>query len=262
LRGLLPTFFVASLVLILLFYKLSQSEFALRLSKYVSTTGAYVILLIVVILSVANSQNVKNAYWDIVTKNAKIQAEESKWVLDYIKNSPEQELFIPQIEYRSKTLYPFRVPDNREGWLHWVVTRYFNKKTVMVDVSMSLNQFIFYKTHDGNCMEINKTNCYSKCYNFLIDDIYNSPDSSLLIKASINRDFYVENTLLVFECENFWKGHKIKDLIDSESDNFDISFKQKIPIIPNYQGKTMKVYFLNSDQNPVQICNIEVNISQ
>lgn len=141
-RGMMPIFMVEFVLFALIIVKAGETWRKTTSTKVtVPTFIQYFILLIGLVFVISSSTNVKNAYSDIISGNAKLDAEENLWVQNYLMNSEEEEITIPQIQHKSKTLYYLPIPTKNPSWDHWLVTTYFHKKNIYVDTSMTMEAF-------------------------------------------------------------------------------------------------------------------------
>ncbi|MFW5804973.1 MAG: DUF6056 family protein [Bacteroidales bacterium] len=142
LRGMLPGFFVSTLLLLYLLYWLTKHPLFDKIKKNIPVTAIYTIVVFGFIMGISQSNNIKNVYDDIISGNAKKQAQQSKWLIDHIKNSPKDSLHIPNIDTKTKTLYSFSIDQKPKGWFHWMSSTYFNKTYLVEDKSQSLEEYM------------------------------------------------------------------------------------------------------------------------
>ena len=136
-RGLISIFIVDFFLLILIFSRILS---AVRLRDFSANTK-YVVLLIGLLFCFAESGNFKKASIDLLTGTAKQDAEENLWIQDYLMNSQETEIYMPQFQHKSKTLYFLSLPLDETSWEHWIATTYFHKKKILVDNSLGMDEF-------------------------------------------------------------------------------------------------------------------------
>ncbi len=136
-RGLISIFIVDFFLLILIFSRILS---AVRLRDFSANTK-YVVLLIGLLFCFAESGNFKKASIDLLTGTAKQDAEENLWIQDYLMNSQETEIYMPQFQHKSKTLYFLSLPLDETSWEHWIATTYFHKKKILVDNSLKMDEF-------------------------------------------------------------------------------------------------------------------------
>lgn len=136
-RGLISIFIVDFLLLIVIFSRIINQ---MNIREFSSNTK-YCVLLVGLLFCLSESNNFKKASIDILTGTAKQDAEENLWIQDYLMNSSESEIYLPQIQHKSKTLYYFSLPLDETSWEHWITTTYFHKKKILVDSSLNMDEF-------------------------------------------------------------------------------------------------------------------------
>lgn len=136
-RGLISIFIVDFFLLILIFSRF----FSIVKIPDVSAHTRYVVLLIGLLFCFSESANFKKASLDILTGTAKQDAEENVWIQDYLMKSQEEEIYMPQFQHKSKTLYFLSLPLDETSWEHWIATTYFHKKKILVDNSLKMDEF-------------------------------------------------------------------------------------------------------------------------
>lgn len=141
-RGLIPVYFISSLLLVYAIYKISQSAIFNSLRQKISNVTIYTLLIVVLILSISNSKNMKNVYHDLNTGNAKQLAEQSEFIINYIKQTPSDTVLVPNITVWSEVLYPIQISEKPQGFNHWITSTYFNKKVLIQDKSMTIEEFM------------------------------------------------------------------------------------------------------------------------
>jgi len=264
LRGIIPTFFVSVILFFGIFIRLSQTSIIKKLDFNLSTNNFLVLIIFALIVGASNSDNLKNVYNDIFTGNAEKQAKENVFVLDYLKNTKQTVLSIPQLKQRSKILYSFTVPEHDKGWQQWVVTQYFNKKKVSVDKTRKFKDFMKNNMWDNNeiVYENKKKNIIfqghsvSNKISIPLTTLYQTKDSSIQFSASINVK-NLEKGQLVFHAKPFWKGIPISKITNKTNKWINIKYIFKVPSKSNLKDK-LNVYFLNTSNDTIQISNMKV----
>lgn len=136
-RGLISIFIVTLFLLIIIVSRLLKK---LNIYQWSNNTK-YIILLVGLLFCFSESNNFQKASLDILTGTAKQDAEENLWIQDYLMNSTESEIYMPQFQHKSKTLYYLSLPLDEKSWEHWIATTYFHKKKILVDKSLKMAEY-------------------------------------------------------------------------------------------------------------------------
>jgi len=255
-RGVVPTFFLSTLVLVFIVFRLSQHDKLKSKLNYFTKKTGFFILSVGMIFIFSNSSNVKNAYSDIFSENAKEAAEQSVWVQNYIKCNTSSEILIPQLNRKTKTLYTFYIPENQNGWYHWAAVKYFNKKKILIDKTRTLEEFIKIKSNpDGHV--INSGNMFCDIGGFNIDDVLQKDAPNIHVKATICHISSESEAKLVFESNPFWKGILITDIMDEDG---NIDFIWRLPLDSTFNQDVLKVYLFNPLNDNVLVKPISAEI--
>ncbi|MDD2634990.1 MAG: DUF6056 family protein [Bacteroidales bacterium] len=257
-RGVVPTFFTCTIILIFLIRRLGQNEKLKSKITFFSRKSGLFILSIGMLLIFSSSSNVKNAYIDIFSGNAKEAAEQSIWVQNYIKNSSEQELYIPQLNRKTLTLYTFYIPENPNGWYHWSTAIYFKKKIITTDYNYTLDEFIRIKSNPNGVL-INSESNFCSISDFLISDITKKDLPKIRVKANVYEISPESEAMLVFESDPLWKGFFINEIKDDEG---NIDFTWDFPLDSTFNTDILKVYLFNSNNDIVLVKPISGAIIQ
>jgi hypothetical protein len=258
LRGILPGYFVSTILVIILLKFLNLRQ--IKLFKKTTINTSLFLISIGLGLLVSNSKNVKNAYIDIFSKNAKIESEQILWTYNFIINSKENVLSIPMINRMTKTLYLPKVPEVG-SFYSWALDQYFNKK-IVVNKNISYEKFHFQNdTTISKCeVKLSQNNQFSCSYKFPIDEINKSAERTFLVQAKIKNPEDINKdtkTMIVFDSSPYWKGFYLKDLVDTTG---FLYFKHKVPKNYNYDNNEFKVYFYNPSNDSIVISKINVTI--
>lgn len=246
-RGVVPTFFTCTIILIFIIGRLGQNEKLKSKINLFSRKSGMFILSIGMLLVFASSSNVKNAYTDIFSGDAKETAEQSIWVQNYMKNYASDELHIPQLNRNTKTLYTFYIPENPHGWYHWVTAIYFDIKTISIDYTRSLDEFIAMKSNTDGII-VNSTNKFGPVSDFLISDIIQKELPKIRVKVNVYEISPESKAMLVFESDPLWKGFLINEIKD---DKGNIDFTWDFPVDSMFNSNVLKVYILNPKDDTV-----------
>lgn len=255
-RGMVPTF-ISCLIALLIFVDLICENDKIRhnFSQFSKKNG-YFVLSIGLIVLFTNSANLKNAYLDILTGNAKEAAIQSTWVQNYLKTTSEKIVYVPQLNRKTKTLYTFIIPEKPEGWYHWAATKYFNKEKIILNYNITLNDFIEMRSNNRGIMLYSKSKyCPINTYN--INDLQKKENTRINVKASFFNCDPDSKAMLVFESDPLWQAYFIKDIID---ENNKIDFNWDFPADSTFNKSILKVYFLNSFDDVVLIDSFESKI--
>lgn len=141
-RGLMPIFMAEIPLAILITVRLGEkirekTTCIIQVPTYIQ----YCILLVGLIFVISSSVNIRNAYSDIISGNAKSDAEENLWMQNYLMTSEDDVISMPQFQHKSKTLYYLPIPTKNPSWDHWLVTTYFHKKEITIDNTISMDEF-------------------------------------------------------------------------------------------------------------------------
>jgi len=261
LRGVLPGFFISSLII---FYLIKELNLKLKTKKFfnkITKTTSYIVITIGLFIGISSSSNIHNAYDDILSGNAKEASEQILWMKKYIESSSEKELRLPQVNTKTKSLLLFFVPYSSDTWYSWAVDKYY-KKSITLDKSISFDEFKFYNDTTGseNYVKLCEKKKYSYSYKFSLNNISKSNKETIVVEAKIGNHNLISKDnkcMLVFDCAPFWKGYYIKDIIQKSG---YIQINQIIPKIDNPEQDILKVYFFNPSNDTIIIEKMNAKI--
>jgi hypothetical protein len=258
LRGIIPGFIVASLLVIYLVCNI-KFTFLEKLTQR-NVNLSYGLLLSGIVFYSASSENLSNAYIDIFSERAKVESSQVLWAQNYIKNSKEETLYLPNINKGTRTLYFLSIP-KANTWYNWSLKSYYNKN-VILDEKLSFENFVFLQdTTALKNLIIKSENEFSAGYEFSNETINSLNPNKVKIKAIFeNPGAISENNkiLLVFQYGDYWKGIPVSEIIKNNNNGF-VTFSEKIPDkIKN--PDVFKIYFWNQQQDSLVISSFKVEL--
>jgi hypothetical protein len=260
LRGLVPSFFVATILLLFIISTLGNRMVVKQISEKLNNNLGYFFLFIGFFFSVTTSANVKNAYWDIYSGNAEKEYKEQVWVRNYIKNSSGDKLYIPQLNRNTKTLFLFEIPNVESSFLHWV-TSYYYGKNIIVNRSMSIDDFIEINTFskDNNTAGIiNKDSPYSYIHEVSASDLLQSPKRTIHLKAIVkHKNNVMPNARLVISNENYLHETPVKNILKNDT---VVSFRWFFKRDELKNHEKFNIYLYNEDEEILEVECINMEI--
>jgi len=250
-RGVALNFFAATLLLLFTIYKISASGLLLPLSLRMNPNTGIFLILMGVIIAFSSSNNLKNAYLDIFTGNAKKESAQNLWVRRYIENSTQESLLIPQFNKNSKTLFFFDIPHSRKDWEYWVDSIYF-KKDILTDYTQSIDDFIEMNS-PKYFYTLNDSNKYSYIYKFNSERINQSKEKKIIVNALLKGDIPDEAKL--FFSNEYNKDHiQLKNI----AKNSLLYYEYKIDSLDIHN--TLDIYIYNDSENELKINYLKVEL--
>lgn len=258
-RGIIPGYTIA-LILFLCLLLNSRNVFYIK-ERYKNINLSYALLLLGLIFNITSSENLKDAYVDIVSHRAKIESEQVQWVENFISSSDQETIYIPSINKGTKTLYFLEIPEPNT-WYAWVLKVHTNKN-IFIDHSLNFEKFQF--SHDSTTLSltVNPQDEFSHTHEFPIDDIKKNNFTKLRIRAIINNDSNISHEnkiLLVIQCGDFWKAYNIEDLKAIHNNGlFSITHNINTKIL---NSDVLKVYFWNTEMDSLNISKFKIYLEE
>jgi hypothetical protein len=248
-RGMVPTFIVVTIISLHLISICGEDEKVRKIANRISLKTGYYILVIGLILTFSSSANVKNAYVDIFSGNAKEAAFQSEWVQNYLKNTQSKTVHVPQINRETKTLYTFVVPENTDTWYHWSTAIYFKKDKILIDYNHEINEFIKIKSNP-NGIPLYSEYKFCPVKDYYISDLNGKENAKIEVSAVVMEIMPNSKAMLVFECDPIWQGFPINDIKNSSG---KIDFTWSFPADSAFNANVLKVYFFNPNDDIVML---------
>lgn len=259
-RGIVPNFFVSSLIFLAMFLNLSQTKLIESIKNNINDTVIYVLFFVSTFVCVFNSENVKNIYNDFISGDAKIQAEQSQWLLKYISESKEENLEIPQLDRKSKTLYSIEIPKQNEGWFFWATRTFYKKTSIVENKNISLKGFIenYERIKNTSITSIEGIKNSSPYSNTKIYDIEEIKGKTIKVNVIVEGQNINELSALVFESYPYRFSLKLISLI-KEGGILDYNYEVPSELNSN-ENKKLKVYIHNPTDDIIYLKNLTIEL--
>ncbi|MDR2009185.1 MAG: DUF6056 family protein [Bacteroidales bacterium] len=239
-RGYAPNFFVATLIILLLIYKISWHPGIVKISQKLNKNISNLLILSGFIVIFFISPNVLRAYSDIISGNARKETSENAWVQNYLKNCAEYSLKIPEFNRKTNTIMFFHVSPQKGDYWYWLTEAYF-KKDVTLDHSITIEEFI--KLNSPRIPFVLDSGMPdSYIYKFEKERLLSTPEKKIVIEINAK-----DNPVLVLTIKD---GDDIKRVAFEEIIENTIYYEYDVSGIISDE---IEIFVTSNDKKPVYI---------